>query len=212
MDGEILSHAHTNWMSDQESALRKLAIHFGTQLAHPAVACNDWLIDWPGSPDGHSAQVEPASLIDSRGDLAFRLRVAMLGTFGISAPIDRWSRSDITTAAAHVELYVTKLRPLVHHGNQFYLTHAPTPDGTSAWAAVWYVAKDGLSGVLFAFRLSGGDTKRTFQLPGLQDATRYNLRFGSGDSTTRAGDELAAGLEIALPALCRSELCLVERI
>src|SRR5262249_12125794 len=25
MDGEILSHAHTNWMSDQESALRKLA-------------------------------------------------------------------------------------------------------------------------------------------------------------------------------------------
>jgi hypothetical protein len=46
----------------------------------------------------------PASLVDWYGDLAFRLRVAMLGTFGISAPIDRWSRSDITTAAAHVEL------------------------------------------------------------------------------------------------------------
>ena len=56
MDGEILSHAHTNWMSDQESAVRKLAIHFGTQLAHPAVTCNDWLIDWPGSPDGHPAK------------------------------------------------------------------------------------------------------------------------------------------------------------
>ena len=43
MDGELLSHAHVNWVSDQPGPLRKLAIHFGTQLAHPAVVCNDWL-------------------------------------------------------------------------------------------------------------------------------------------------------------------------
>jgi alpha-galactosidase len=212
MDGEILSHAHINWMSDQESAVRKLAIHFGTQLAHPPVTCNDWLIDWPGSPDGHLGQAGPAAPVDWRGDLAFRLRVAMLGTFGISAPIDRWSPSDITTAAAHVELYVTKLRPLIHHGNQSYLTLAPTPDGSSDWAAVWYAAKDGLSGVLFAFRLSGADARRAFPLPGLQEGTRYKVTFGSGESTTRTGGELAAGLEIALADLFRSELCMVERV
>jgi alpha-galactosidase len=212
MDGEILSHAHTNWISDQESAVRKLAIHFGTQLAHPAVACNDWLIDWPGSADEHPGQVEPASPVDWRGDLAFRLRVAMLGTFGISAPIDRWSGSDITTAAAHVKLYVTKLRPLIHHGNQSYLTPAPTPDGSSDWAAVWYAAKDGLSGVLFAFRLSGVDTRRAFRLPSLRDGARYKVTFGSGAPTVRTAGELAAGLEIALPGLFQSELCLVERV
>ncbi len=211
MDGKILAHAHTNWMSDQESAVRKLAIHFGTQLAHPAVTCNDWLIDWPGSADEHPGQVEPASLVDWRGDLAFRLRVAMLGTFGISAPIDRWSRSDIATAAAHVGLYVARLRPLIHHGNQFYLTPAPEPDGSSDWAAVWYAAKDGLSGVLFAFRLSGADATRAFELSGLQEGTRYKVTFGFGETTTRTGGELAAGLEISLPDLFRSELCLVER-
>jgi alpha-galactosidase len=211
MDGKILSHAHTNWMSDQESALRKLAIHFGTQLAHPAVACNDWLIDWPGSADEHTLQVEPASPLDWRGDLAFRLRVAMLGTFGISAPIDRWSRSDITTAAAHVGLYVARLRPLIHHGNQFYLTPAPAPDGSSDWAAVWYAARDGLSGVLFAFRLSGEDATQLFGLPGLREGTRYKVTFGFGETITRTNGELAAGLEITVPDLFRSELCLVER-
>jgi alpha-galactosidase len=211
MDGEILSHAHTNWISDQASALRKLAIHFGTQLAHPAVSCNDWLIDWPGSRDEHPGQIEPASLVDWRGDLAFRLRVAMLGTFGISAPIDRWSRSDIATAVAHVGLYVTTLRPLIHHGNQFYLTPAPEPDGSSDWAAVWYAARNGLSGVLFAFRLSGADATRAFELPGLQEGTRYKVTFGSGETMTRTGGELAAGLEISLPDRFRSELCLVER-
>jgi alpha-galactosidase len=206
IDGEILSHAHTNWISDQETAVRKLAIHFGTQLAHPAVSCNDWLIDWPGS-----RQVEPASPIDPRGDLAFRLRVAMLGTFGISAPIDRWSPTDIAAAAAHIDLYVTKARPLIHHGNQFYLTRAPEPDGSSPWAAVWYVSKEELSGALFAFRLSGSDAKQTFQLPGLRRETRYKVMFGGGESITRSGGELAAGLELTIPDPFRSELCLVER-
>lgn len=208
MDGEILAHAHVNWMSDQEGALRKLAIHFGTQLAHPAVACNDWLIDWPGSHDG---QIEQAALIDWRGDLAFRLRVAMLGTFGISAPIDRWSSADIATTAAHVELYVAKVRPLVHHGDQYYLTRAPRPDGSSDWAAIWYAAKDGLSGVLFAFRLTGPDAARAFQLPGLKAEARYAVTFASGPRVTRSGTELAAGLDIALAEAYRSELCLVER-
>ena len=40
----------------------------------------------------------------------------------------------------------------------------------------------------------------------------YKLTFGSGGSTTRTGEKLAAGLEIALPTCFRSELCLVERI
>lgn len=210
MDGEILSRAHTNWMSDQEGAVRKLAIHFGTQLAHPAVTCNDWLIDWPGNPDGHPGQVGPASPIDWRGDLAFRLRVAMLGTLGISAPVDRWSTADIAIAASHVELYVAKVRPLVHHGDQYYLTRGPQPDGNGDWAAIWYAAKDGRSGVLFAFRLSGADGTRRFRLAGLRDDTRYRITLGSGRSVAMSGTELAAGLEVALSETFRSELCLVE--
>jgi alpha-galactosidase len=212
MDGEILSHAHVNWMSDQAGAVRKLAIHFGTQLAHPAVTCNDWLIDWPGSRGGQFGQVEPTSLVDWRGDLAFRLRVAMLGTFGISAPIDGWSTDDIALTAAHVDLYVSKVRPLIHRGDQYDLTSAPRPDGNSDWAALWYAAKDGLSGALFAFRLAGGEGTHALGLPGLKEEIRYRIGFGSGETVTRTGAELAAGLEIVLAEPFRSELCLVEQV
>ncbi|MGE5151199.1 MAG: alpha-galactosidase, partial [Rhodospirillaceae bacterium] len=212
MDGEILSHAHVNWMSDQAGAVRKLATHFGTQLAHPAVVCNDWLIDWPGDPEGQPGQPESASLVDWRGDLAFRLRVAMLGTFGISAPIDRWSPADVATTAAHAALYVSKVRPLLHFGDQYYLTRAPHPDGSSDWAAIWYAAKDGASGVLFAFRLAGTERIRRFRLPGLHEESRYRVTAGDGQSLTRTGAELATGLEIAIAESFCSELCVVTRI
>lgn len=209
MDGGILSHAHVNWMSDQSGALRKLAIHFGIQLAHPAVVCNDWLIDWPGrseTPD------QPASFVDPRGDLPFRLRVAMLGTFGISAPVHRWPDEDLAVAAAHVALYRTRLRAIIHHGDRYALTRSPPADGNGDWAAVWYAAKDGLSGVLFAFRLAAADATRLFSLRGLHRQQRYLVRFQGAQQMEATGEALEEGLAITLPERFRSALCLVEAV
>lgn len=209
MDAGILSHAHVNWMSDQIGALRKLAIHFGIQLAHPAVVCNDWLIDWPGrgeTPD------QPSGLVDPRGDLAFRLRVAMLGTFGISAPIHHWPDQDLAVAAAHVALYKTRLRAIIHHGDRYALTRAPPPDGNGDWAALWYATKDGRSGVLFAFRLASADARRLFALRGLQKRRLYLVRFEGGRQLKATGETLEDGLAVTLPEAFRSALCLVEAI
>jgi|GEM_PF-2008169 len=195
MDGAILSHAHTNWLSDQPRAVAKLAIHFGMQRAHPAVCCNDWLVDWP--PRAHSGVLG----IDHRGDLAFRLRVAMLGSFGISASIDRWNEADLAVASAHVSLYRDRLRPLIQDGDQYQLTEAPPLDGHGDWAAMWYVAKDGRAGVLFAFRLEGA-AHRDFSLPGLREG---------GWTVAGDGASLNDGrLRISLPDQFRSALLLVE--
>jgi alpha-galactosidase len=92
MDAELLSHAHVNWVSDQPGPLRKLAIHFGTQLAHPAVVCNDWLIEWP--PGRIAGYDDDDSLnVDKRCDLPFRLRVAMLAALGSAQrSIAGWKR------------------------------------------------------------------------------------------------------------------------
>ncbi|SKA26978.1 alpha-galactosidase [Enhydrobacter aerosaccus] len=207
MDGGILAHAHVNWMSDQSGALRKLAIHFGIQLAHPAVVCNDWLIDWPGRGDTPD---QPPSLVDPRGDLRFRLRVAMLGTFGISAPVHRWTRADIATATHHVALYKSRLRAIIQHGDRYALTRSPPPDGNGDWAAQWFAAKDGLSGVLFAFRLAGDQPTRRFTLRGLHKQRRYHVRLDSGRQLEMTGEALENGLVITLAQAFESELCLVE--
>jgi alpha-galactosidase len=208
MDGEILARAHVNWISDQPGPLRKLAIHFGTQLAHPAVVCNDWLVEWPpGAIPGYDDQYAET---DVRGDLAFRLRVAMLGSFGVSAPMDRWTESDITTAAAHIALYRTRVRAIIQHGDQYLLTRAPPADGNGDWAAIWYAAKDGAGGVLVAFRLMGADGTRAFALPGLLAQERYQVRRFSGASTDTTGAALAAGFAVTVANPFDSELILVE--
>jgi alpha-galactosidase len=209
MDGEILAHAHLNWISDQPGALRKLAIHFGSQLAHPAVECNDWLVEWPpGSIAGYDE--EDAGGLDERGDLPFRLRVAMLGSFGISARADQWSVADFATAAAHIALYRDKLRAIIHHGDQYLLTRPPVADGSGDWAAIWYVTRDGLRGVLFAFRLGSPEASRSFPLPGLAAGLRYRVSLYSGAATEAMADTLMAGMTVVVPGQFQSELCLVE--
>jgi alpha-galactosidase len=210
MDGELLSHAHVNWVSDQPGPLRKLAIHFGTQLAHPAVVCNDWLIEWPpGRIAGYDDDEDSVGL-DERCDLPFRLRVAMLGSFGISASIDRWPEADLVVAAEHVALYRGKLRSLIHHGDQYFLTPPPT-DGSGGWAAIWYVAKDGSNGVLFAFRLGSGGTSRIFPLAGLVLEKGYRASLlSAGSIIDTSGEALARGLSIAVPGQFQSELVIVE--
>jgi alpha-galactosidase len=205
LDGAILSHAHLNGISDQPGALRKLAIHFGTQLAHPAAACNDWLVEWPpGSIAGYDD--EDSGTLDERGDLAFRLRVAMLGSFGISARADHWSDADFAIAAAHVALYRDTIRALVQHGDQYLLTPPPEANGSGDWAAIWYVAKDGSRGVLFAFRLSGEESSRMFLLPGLATGRRYVARLFGGEVEQAVTD----GVALSVPQKFQSELCVVE--
>jgi len=212
MDGELLSHAHINWVSDQPGPLHKLAIHFGTQLAHPAVVCNDWLIEWPpGRIAGYDDDDEDSVGLDERCDLPFRLRVAMLGSFGISASIDRWPEADIVVAAEHVALYRNKLRSIIHHGDQYFLTPPPPSDGGNDWAAIWYATKDGSSGILFAFRLGSSEPSRIFRLAGLVAHTRYRASLLSAGTILHAtGKKLARGLEITVSGLFQSELVLVE--
>ena len=195
MDGAILERAHTNWISDQPKALAKLAIHFGIQRVHPALCCNDWLIDWP------PRAIKGVDGIDTRGDLRFRLHVAMLGSFGLSAPIDAWPALDRAIVAAEIALYRNRLRPLIHLGNQYLLTDPPPLDGEGDWAAMWYVAKDGTSAALFAFRLRGAET-RSFPVPGLAQG-RQRLT-GDGASLTRAG------LCVTLAENFRSALLIVD--
>lgn len=210
MDGAILSHAHVNWMSDQPNPLRKLAIHFGSQLAHPAAQCNDWLVEWP--PGVLVGYDEDAAEIADLGDLQFRLHVAMLGSFGVSAHVDKWAPADFAVVAAHVALYKNLLRPIIAFGDQYQLTHAPPPDASGDWAAIWYAAKDGRTGALFAFRLDGASSRRRFPLAGLRPGASYRIIFANGTEANHDEARLRAGLDIEIGGKFRSELILFEAI
>jgi alpha-galactosidase len=205
-DAATIAHSHTNWMSDQVSPVKNLAIHFGSQLAHCAVACNDWLICWP--PEHHYGYL---ASFPGPGDLAFRTRVAMLGSFGVSAAVEEWSPADVAVVATHADVYRRCVRPLIHHGNQYRLTEQPPFDGQGDWAAMWYAAKNGLAGALFAFRLAQGEPRRSFALPGLIPDMLYAVEMVGGGTAKIRGTDLANGLAVTCPAPFTSQLVLIHQ-
>ncbi|MCK1571893.1 alpha-galactosidase [Bradyrhizobium sp. 174] len=205
-DGAIMSHAHTNWISDQIQPLRNLSIHFGSQLAHPPSQCNDFLIDWP--PKCHKRRMSRGATPDARGNLAFRLQVPMLSSFGISAPVNSWSAAEIEAAAHHVAWYREHVRPRLNAADQYLLTAQPPLDGKGDWAAVWYADKDRKGGVGFFFRLEGA-ASRTFRLAGLAPDMRYRLRYLNGPTVEATGAELASGLTVSLDATFASAALVV---
>jgi alpha-galactosidase len=186
----------------------KLAIHFGSQLAHPPEQCNDWLVEWPP----HEAQPDQLrSPGGELGDLPFRLRVAMLGSFGISAPVERWSDEETAIVKKHVAWYKQIVRPILKSSRQYLLTDAPPLDGNGDWAAIWYVLPEGTRGILFAFRLANGRQEQTFVLPGLDAQAFYRLSSPDGWSTTLKGEELEAGIAVEADSPFRSVLISIEK-
>ena len=97
------------------------------------------------------------------------------------------------------------------NGNQYFLTSSPPIDGSSTWAAIWYVAKDRSNAVLFAFRLGRGETSRAFSLPGLFSEQVYQASlFSAGIVIDSTGEALMRDLSITVPDEFQSELVLVE--
>jgi alpha-galactosidase len=213
-DGALLRNAHVNWMSDQWQAVKNLSIHFGSQLAHPAKLCNDWLINWPKPPLDEIRGTDPTLewRWDARGDLKFRLRVAMLGTFGLSSNLDLWTADEIATAREHIAWYKARARDVIETGDQYLLTDAPPLSGASDWAGIWYAAKDGSRGVGYFFRLEGTSAERRFALAGLAPEETYEVSFIDGGSGRCSGGDLAAGLPVRIDETFGSAAVAISRV
>lgn len=213
-DGALLRNAHVNWMSDQWQAVKNLAIHFGSHLAHPAKLCNDWLINWPAPRVDDARPADPTLewRWDARGDLKFRLRVAMLGTFGLSSNLDLWTSDEIATAREHIAWYKDKARDVISGGDQYLLTDPPPLSGKGDWAAIWYAAKDFSRGAGFFFRLEGESADKTFALAGLDPEALYEVASLDGGAERRSGRELAGGLRVRIGETYGSAAIAVTRV
>lgn len=199
-DAATLRRGHTQWMSDEWRPLRNLSIHFGLQLCHPPELCNDWLIEWPPGDVPYAKDAAP----DERGDLAFRLHIAMLGSFGLSARIGGWSADELARAREEIGWYKEVVRPLVQEGRQFILTPQPGLDGLGGWAAMAHVAPAGDRAVAFVFRLEAAEESLVLHLPGLVAAATYRVRVAGREGPPMTGAALAAGLEVVVDAPYRS--------
>ena len=189
----ILRLAGTSWMSDQTQAVANLAIHLGSQLVRPPELCNDWLIEWP--PHDTGAGLTPA---DSRGDLKFRTHVAMLGAFGISAPLSRWSDSELNEVRESVAWYRRHQQELLPRSTQYLLGSPPSIEGATDWSGAWYADQDGAGGTCLLFRLEG-QPEIIANMPGLDPRGSYSVYGIPGQNVARmSGRQLEDGLLVRL--------------
>ncbi len=205
MDAGSMGHTHVTWMSDMVSSVNALGIRFGSSHAYAARAVNHWLVHWPHDWPWWEG-VQPGL-----GDLDFRTRVAMMGSFGIGAPLDRWSEADLERLHHHVKIY-KDLRHLICDGNEVRLTPDPPRDGTGSWAAMLFVAQDGSEAALFAFRLRSTSLHRTFRVPDLWPDTRYVVTDDADELVIETTGRALAGLgiEVSLPRRFTSTLLKVR--
>jgi alpha-galactosidase len=204
-DQAVLAQGHTMTLSDAAQALPNLAIHFGRHRMSLPLQRNAFQMDWPArDPRG-------AVLFDERPDLAFRLRVLMLGGISFGYPLERWSAAECDLARRHIAFYKETLRPLLRDGEAHALGAHPCLTGDGDWAAMWHVAKNGDSGVLLAFRLAAGTSRRRFALCGLDERATYGVVDMDGGERQATGRVLAAGIGVSAPEPFRSVLLSVRR-
>lgn len=161
VDLGIMRRTEEVWTSDNTDALDRLSIQDGFSHAYTPSVMMAWVTDAPFRPT----------------PLKFRFLVAMEGSLGIGANLNKFSPEDMTMSKDLVAFYKT-IRPTVQQGSQYRLIAPSRPGAPSERAATEYVSTDGTQAVVFAYLHSQnfGDPYPLVRLHGLDPKALYRLR------------------------------------
>ncbi|HEX6771988.1 MAG TPA: alpha-galactosidase, partial [Acidobacteriaceae bacterium] len=162
VDLGILRRTEEVWTSDNTDALDRLSIQDGFSHAYTPGVMMAWVTD--------PQRTRPTPLKS-------RFLVAMEGSLGIGANLNKFTPEDMTTAKDLVAFYKT-VRPTVQQGSQYRLIAPSRPGAPSERAATEYVSTDGTQAVVFAYLHSQnfGDPYPLVRLHGLDPKALYRLR------------------------------------
>jgi alpha-galactosidase len=179
----ILALMDQVWISDNTEAADRLLIQHGYSHAYPARTMVNWVTDVPNQQTGREAP------------LGFRFDVAMQGVLGIGGNILEWSADQIEQARLKVAAY-KRIRPIVQHGEQFWLADPGRDDP----CAVQYVSTDRRATVVMGYQVRGrvGRGSRRARLRGLDPSRRYQ-RAGGATAASPVESTGAALMGAGLP-------------
>ena len=160
VDLGIMRRVDQVWTSDNTEAYDRLRIQEGFSNAYTTKVMMAWVTDVPNM-NGRSTP------------LKYRFLVAMMGSLGIGANLNRWSQEDFGLATKMIEYYKS-VRQTVQEGNLYRLFSPREGDLT----ANQYVSQDGKQSVLYAFLRSQqyGRPAPTIYLKGLDENATYRVR------------------------------------
>jgi alpha-galactosidase len=159
IDLGILRRAEQVWPSDNTEALDRLTIQRGFTYAYTPHIMMSWVNDVPDF--NHRS-----------APLQFRFLMAMQGSLGIGADLNRWQPEDLAEAKRMIGHYKS-IRDTVQNG----LLYRLASPGTGNFSASEYVSENKSQAVLFAFLHSQqfGRTLSAVVLQGLDGNATYAL-------------------------------------
>ncbi len=160
IDLGIMKRVEQVWTSDNTEAYDRLRIQEGFSQAYAARAMMAWVTDVPNM-NGRSTP------------LKYRFLVAMQGSLGIGANLNKWPQEDFALASKLVDYY-KGVRRTVQEGKLYRLASPMEGDLT----ANQYVSEEGKQAVLFAFLRSQqyGRPAPVIYLKGLDANAVYRVR------------------------------------
>jgi alpha-galactosidase len=204
VDLGILRRTVEVWPSDNTDALDRLSIQDGFSHAYTPGVMMAWVTD-----------PQPTR----RTPLKFRFLVAMEGSLGIGANLNKFSPEDMAAGKDLVAFYKT-IRPVVQQGAQYRLIAPSRPDAPSERAATEYVSAEGDKAVVFAYLHSQnfGDPYPLVRLEGLDPKAGYRLHPLDPKQVLSAQPEASGsywmhhGLELDLSGDYDSTAVVLERV
>lgn len=159
VDLGVMKRVDEFWTSDNTEAFDRLKIQEGFTYAYSPKVMMAWVTDVPNM-NGRSTP------------LGYRFLVAMQGSLGIGANLNKWSPADFDLATKMIGYY-KNIRNTVQAGDLYRLLSPRQGDLT----ANEYMARDGQQAVVFAFLHSQqfGNRMPNIYLRGLDPAATYKI-------------------------------------
>jgi hypothetical protein len=192
------SAAHGDYFSitDSYDPLSNRRAFYDASYVLPAAMLETYVDKWP------AARLE---------NFLYMLRSGMMGWVSVMQNTNDWTPEQHAAARRAIELYKTKLRPLIRNAQLYHIS--PRPDGVH-WDGIEYWDPTRGKGAVFAFRGSSGEAEHRFRLMGLDPRLtyRFHCEDGSSPNSAASGAQLMRdGLRLALPAPLTSALVFVSQ-
>lgn len=164
-DYGALKYFHEFWASDNTNALSRVFIQWGYSHIFPAKALGCHVTHMGHHP------------------FKFAFDVAMSGTLGMDADPTKMTEEEKTVTKRALEVYKTKLRPVVQFGDLYRLQ---SPYETSRAALMYVSPKDLKQAAVFVYQVKDDNDLLTLKLQGLNPDASYKVEEVNIDSPQTA--------------------------
>lgn len=163
-DYGALQYFHEFWTSDNTNPLSRVYIQWGTSHIFPAKVIGAHVTHMGNQP------------------FKFAFDVAMSGCLGMDADPTKMSKKEKEITKRAVEVYKTKIRPIVQLGDLYRLV---SPYETSR-SVMSYVESNKEKAVLFVYQVKDDDVRLSVKMQGLDSNALYNIEEVNIGSITEA--------------------------